>query len=77
MITTSCACWEFGPSLAPQYSKPWPPQYSTPSYAYALNMVTSVKKVVFTKSTTPVRMLPGTPVAQWESAGLLIFLLSH
>ena len=26
VITTSCACWEFGPPLAPQYSKP--------SYAY-------------------------------------------
>ena len=26
VITTSCACWEFGP--------PWPPQYSKPSYAY-------------------------------------------
>ena len=25
IITTSCACWEFGPPLAPQYSKPWPP----------------------------------------------------
>ena len=23
--TTECACWEFGPPLAPQYSKPCPP----------------------------------------------------
>ena len=35
-ISTSCACWEFGPPLAPQNSKPWPPQYSKPSYAYDL-----------------------------------------
>ena len=28
VISTSCACWEFGP--------PWPPQYSKPSYAYGL-----------------------------------------
>ena len=48
---------------------------SVPTTSSTLNMVTSVKKVVFTKSTTPVWMLPGTPVAQWESAGLLIFLL--
>ena len=34
VITTSCACWEFGPPWPPQYSKPWPPQYSKPSYAY-------------------------------------------
>ena len=42
VVTTSCACWEFGPPLAPQNSKPWPPpnskpwppQYSKPSYAY-------------------------------------------
>ena len=27
VVTTSCACWEFGPPLAPQYSKP--------SYTYA------------------------------------------
>ena len=35
--TTACACWEFGSPLAPQYSKPCPPQppYSKPSYAYA------------------------------------------
>ena len=25
VVTTSCACWEFGPPLAPQNSKPWPP----------------------------------------------------
>ena len=32
VVTTSCACWELGPPLAPpppppppQYSKPWPP----------------------------------------------------
>ena len=35
VITTSCACWEFGSPLPPpQNSKPWPPQYSKPSYAY-------------------------------------------
>ena len=34
VVTTSCACWEFGPPLAPQNSTPWPPQYSKPSYAY-------------------------------------------
>ena len=35
VVTTSCACWELGPPLAPQYSKFWPPpQYSKPSYAY-------------------------------------------
>ena len=49
---------------------------SVPTTSSTLNMVTSVKKVVFTKSTTPVWMLPGTPVAQWESAGLLIILLT-
>ena len=42
VITMSCAYWEFGPPLAPQYSKPWPPpspppQYSKPSYAYAMD----------------------------------------
>ena len=37
VITTSCACWEFGPPpWFLQYSKPWPPQYSKPSYAYVL-----------------------------------------
>ena len=39
VITTSCACWEFGPPLPPQYSKPWPPQYSKPSYAYDLALL--------------------------------------
>ena len=35
VITTSCACWEFGPPWPPKYSKPWPPpQYSKPYYAY-------------------------------------------
>ena len=43
VVTTSCACWEFGPHLTPppQYSKPLPPhppppppKYSKPSYAY-------------------------------------------
>ena len=40
VITTSCACWEFGPPCPPQYSKPCPPppppQYSKPSYAYVI-----------------------------------------
>ena len=36
VVTTSCACWEFAPPLAPQNSKPWPPQYSKPSYAYVI-----------------------------------------
>ena len=35
VVTTSCACWEFAPP-APQNSKPWPPQYSKPSYAYGM-----------------------------------------
>ena len=30
VVTTSCACWEFGP--------PWPPQYSKPSYAYDMGV---------------------------------------
>ena len=38
VVTTSCACWEFGPPLAPQNSEPWPPQYSKPSYAYGIDM---------------------------------------
>ena len=41
VVTTSCAYWEFGPPWPPPpppNSKPWPPQYSKPSYAYATNL---------------------------------------
>ena len=34
VITTSCACWEFGPPLAPQYSKP--------SYAYVVRFTSVI-----------------------------------
>ena len=36
VVSTSCACWEFAPPPLPppKNSKPWPPQYSKPSYAY-------------------------------------------
>ena len=35
VITTSCACWEFGP--------PWPPQYPKPSYAYVFGIAIPVR----------------------------------
>ena len=34
VITTSCACWEFGPPWTPNILN-LGPQYSKPSYAYA------------------------------------------
>ena len=46
VVTTSCACWEFGPPLAPQNSKPWPPQYSKPSYAYAFQKYNNAARLI-------------------------------
>ena len=40
VLTTSCACWEFGPPWPPKNSKPWPPQYSKPSYAHDHHLFT-------------------------------------
>ena len=47
VVTTSCACWEFGPPFPPPppNSKPCPspppppPQYSKPSYAYVMTVI--------------------------------------
>ena len=55
VITTSCACWEFGPPCPPpQYSKPCPPpppqkkkkKYSKPSYAYGTGFLEIAERLV-------------------------------